>query len=252
MAIHGTGSEDFFNGGWYDVPGRWDGRRSLPLSGCLDYCKHLARSAGYRFMLADPYVYHQSLHFAIEHAPERNDLVTDYVGVAYLYADSPPQEAGVLPPAAQRAVNDPSRVVFAAGWSVPIKAFSLERSTLRKAAIKAGGRDVLTLSMRAEGRDVFGDHFLELLCDLPADGTYRLTADVVAGPESGVVQWTRDETPVGPEVDLHAPTPEVRTVLLGSAELRRGRNPIMLKLRPSPNGSGCGLDLVTIVFEKTP
>ncbi len=24
LAAHGTGSEDFFNGGWYDVPGRWE------------------------------------------------------------------------------------------------------------------------------------------------------------------------------------------------------------------------------------
>ena len=30
LAIHGTGSEDFFNGGWYDVPGRWEARASYP------------------------------------------------------------------------------------------------------------------------------------------------------------------------------------------------------------------------------
>ncbi len=39
MAIHGTGSEDGFNGGWYDVPARWEERASFPLSGCLDYKK---------------------------------------------------------------------------------------------------------------------------------------------------------------------------------------------------------------------
>jgi len=49
LSIHGTGSEDSFNGGWYDVPGRWDGRFSLPLSGCLDYKKPLGRTGGYRF-----------------------------------------------------------------------------------------------------------------------------------------------------------------------------------------------------------
>jgi hypothetical protein len=31
LVIHGTGSEDFYNGGWYDVPGRWDESRSFPL-----------------------------------------------------------------------------------------------------------------------------------------------------------------------------------------------------------------------------
>jgi len=37
LVIRGTGSEDFFNGGWYDVPGRWEDRVSLPLSGSLDF-----------------------------------------------------------------------------------------------------------------------------------------------------------------------------------------------------------------------
>ena len=34
--IHGTGSEDFFNGGWYAMMDRWDGKLSLPLHGALD------------------------------------------------------------------------------------------------------------------------------------------------------------------------------------------------------------------------
>ncbi len=44
LAVPGTGSEDSFNGGWYDVPGRWETRTSLPLSGCLDYKKPQART----------------------------------------------------------------------------------------------------------------------------------------------------------------------------------------------------------------
>lgn len=251
LSVHGTGSEDFFNGGWYDVPGRWDTRRSLPLSGCLDYRKHLGRSAAYRFLLPDPYVYHKSLRFAIEHAPEKNNLVTDYVGVAYLYADSPPQDAGALPPPAARIVSDPDRIVFAAGWNIPVQSFSFQRATLTKGVEKVNGRDVRALKMRAQGGDVFGEQFLEVLCDLPADGAYRLTAEVVAGPEVGSVQWTRDETPVGPAADLHASDREVRKVVLGSLDLRQGANPIMLKLRPGTGDSSmAGLDLVTLVFEK--
>ncbi|MCX6577685.1 MAG: DUF2961 domain-containing protein, partial [Candidatus Aminicenantes bacterium] len=51
LAIPGTGSEDSFNGGWYDVPGRWENRGSFPLSGCLDYKKPLARTGGYRWLV---------------------------------------------------------------------------------------------------------------------------------------------------------------------------------------------------------
>src|SRR6185295_9772899 len=57
LAAHGTGSEDFFNGGWYDLPGRWYQRLSFPLSGCLEYRKALARSGAYRFFLGDAYAY---------------------------------------------------------------------------------------------------------------------------------------------------------------------------------------------------
>lgn len=251
LAVHGTGSEDFFNGGWYDVPGRWDGRKSLPLSGCLDYRKDLGRSAAYRFMLGDPCVYHESLHFAIEHAPEKNNIATDYVGVAYLYADRPPEGAGALPRVADRAVTDPKRIVIAAGWNVPVKAFSLQNATLKKGGQRVGARDVRVLSVRAEGGDIFGDHFIEVLCDIPADGSYRLTAEVVAGPEVGQVQWTRDEAPVGPKADLNALEREVRSVSLGSVLLRRGPTPIMLKLTPGgADGRAIGLDLVTLVFER--
>lgn len=37
MRIHGTGSEDYYNGGWYDLPGKWNCAKSLPIHGCLDY-----------------------------------------------------------------------------------------------------------------------------------------------------------------------------------------------------------------------
>ena len=37
MRIHGTGSEDAYNGGWYALLDRWDRGVSLPLHGCLDY-----------------------------------------------------------------------------------------------------------------------------------------------------------------------------------------------------------------------
>src|SRR4030095_7352086 len=61
LVIHGTGSEDFFNGGWYDVPDRWEKRISFPLSGCLGYAKHLGRTGAYRLFLGDAYAYRQSI-----------------------------------------------------------------------------------------------------------------------------------------------------------------------------------------------
>ncbi|MCX6905336.1 MAG: DUF2961 domain-containing protein, partial [Verrucomicrobia bacterium] len=89
LAIHGTGSEDFFNGGWYDVPDRWEKRISFPLSGCLGYAKHLGRTGGYRFMIGDRYAFQKSLRQVMEHAGEKNSILTDYSAVSYLYLERP-------------------------------------------------------------------------------------------------------------------------------------------------------------------
>ncbi len=51
--IHGTGSEDYFNGGWYAMMDRWDGKMSLPLHGALDYSLPFCRTGGYRFYISD-------------------------------------------------------------------------------------------------------------------------------------------------------------------------------------------------------
>ena len=58
---HGTGSDDFYNGGWYNVPGRCESRLSFTLSGCLDYKNHLGRTGGYRIFLGDAYSYRESI-----------------------------------------------------------------------------------------------------------------------------------------------------------------------------------------------
>ena len=98
LAIHGTGSEDFFNGGWYDVPGRWERRQSLPVSGCLDYKKHLGRTGAYRLFLTDALAYRESIDLSIEHAPTGNDLLTDYTSVTFLYSAERPDALAPLPP----------------------------------------------------------------------------------------------------------------------------------------------------------
>ena len=53
MRMHGTGSEDFFNGGWYALLDCWEAAMSLPLSGSLDYSIPLARTGGYRYFITD-------------------------------------------------------------------------------------------------------------------------------------------------------------------------------------------------------
>ena len=53
MRLHGTGSEDYYNGGWYALLDRWDRGISMPVHGSLDYSLPMGRTGGYRFFLSD-------------------------------------------------------------------------------------------------------------------------------------------------------------------------------------------------------
>jgi hypothetical protein len=83
---YGTGTEDFYEGGWYFKNGT---RFSDPLTGqpdqrtatggCADYCV-----AAYRLLLADAIDYHSAIRFGIEHG-KRNMVQPDYSSTAFLY-----------------------------------------------------------------------------------------------------------------------------------------------------------------------
>ncbi|RDC57053.1 DUF2961 domain-containing protein [Pedobacter chinensis] len=87
MTMHGTGSEDYFNGGWYALLDRWDRKMSLPLHGSLDYSLPFSRTGGYRLFLTDKMPFQKSILHTIEHGPEQNNKPADYTSVAFYYAD---------------------------------------------------------------------------------------------------------------------------------------------------------------------
>jgi len=90
FSIHGTGSEDYFNGGWYAVTGRWDSIRSKPLSGCLGYNSDAGQTGGYRFYLSDKISFTKSICQGIEHGYDpRNTVAALYTTLAFYYCDRP-------------------------------------------------------------------------------------------------------------------------------------------------------------------
>ena len=247
--IHGTGSEDFFNGGWYDVPDRWEKRLTFPLSGCLGYAKPLGRTGGYRFFLGDAYSYRHSLRQTIEHSGEKNNIATDYCGVSYFYSERPPEPAIALPPVKDRLVQDPAEVIFPAWWQTPIYAWSFDHATLTRKKQKIENEEIRFLSLTTEGSDWFGPHFLSLVCELPADGRYAVFIEAVKGPGQGQVQLFQNENPVAETVDLYAENANKSgRVLLGELELKEGRNNLMFKLvGKNEKSSGLGLDLIQVI-----
>ncbi len=253
LTIHGTGSEDFFNGGWYDVPDRWEKQLSFPLSGCLAYQKHLGRTGGYRFMIGDAYAFRQSILQTIEHAPTGNDLPTDYTAVSYLYLLEDPTCDTSLPPLPARTVVDFTKLDFTPAWSIPIKAFTFRDATLTKLDEEIDGQKSSFLRMISqEGKDWFGAPFLALECEFPAAGKYRISIDAMKGPAQAQVQLFRNEVPAGALVDLYnAERARSDQVDVGIIDIEEGPVTLVFKLiGKNAAAQGWGLDLITIHGEK--
>ena len=254
LTIHGTGSEDFFNGGWYDVPGRWEARASYPLSGCLEYSRPQARSGGYRLFLTDAYRFERSLRLDMEHAPEKNDFDADYTGVSYLYLENPPVTPWTLPDVATRTVNDPSRLVFTPGWYMPIHAFSMQNATLAKKTERIAGVEHRFLSLQTDGENLFGEHLLSFLCAMPSAGRYRVSIEAMNGPAQGIVQLFQNEHGVGDPADLYAAQrSKSQSLSMGILEMQEGPNQVFFKLMgKNAKATAMNLDLVTLILEKMP
>jgi hypothetical protein len=87
--LHGTGSEDYFNGGWYAMIDRWDDKMSLPLHGSLGYSLPFCRTGAYRFYLSDKLSFEKSFYESIEHGPAGNNVPADYTSLGLYYCGSP-------------------------------------------------------------------------------------------------------------------------------------------------------------------
>ena len=255
LVVHGTGSEDFFNGGWYDVPDRWDGPMARALSGCMDYQKPLARTGAYRFFIGDAYPYRNSILQTIEHGPAGNAYISDYCSVTYLYSENRPTVDFEIPTLAQRQVVDPVNITFTADWAVPINSFAFDNATLSRREVSTGNGRARCLSLRAtKQNDFFGPPFLSLTFNLPAAGKYKVYVDVVKGPEQAIMELCQDELPIGPAMDLYREKPERGSHLyLGDVLATEGNNRLMFKLIGKNDLSkALGLDLINVTFVKTP
>jgi hypothetical protein len=93
--LHGTGSEDYFNGGWYAMMDRWDDKMCLPLHGSLGYSLPFCRTGGYRLYLSDKLSFEKSFFQSIEHGPVGNDFPADYTSLGLYYCDSPAAAATI-------------------------------------------------------------------------------------------------------------------------------------------------------------
>lgn len=86
-SLHGTGTEDFFNGGWYYRMGTfsqpWHGNPSHVVDVTGDH------TTQFRFLVSDPVPFSRSLTFSMEHGP-RNDEPGHFAATVFWYGHASP------------------------------------------------------------------------------------------------------------------------------------------------------------------
>jgi hypothetical protein len=99
--LHGTGSEDYFCHAWGMQPHNsflYNGVSYHQPGSVFSYNE---RITVYRYHIADPVIFHESLRVSIEHG-HANSHSNDYASTAYWYQAEPHSEFGVMPPAEER------------------------------------------------------------------------------------------------------------------------------------------------------
>ncbi|WP_169304297.1 glycoside hydrolase family 172 protein [Pedobacter frigoris] len=175
LTIHGTGSEDYFNGGWYALLDRWDRKMSLPLHGSLDYSLPYARTGGYRLFISDKMPFSKEIRHTIEHGPENNNKPGDYTSIAFYYASKSINEGQQkLPDYNLNKIYVPDTLMV--------------YPQLMQYTISGGIKIEGSVFHCTNGGEVKID-----LSDLPK-GNYKLYADMEKSPDGAEIQiWQRQK-----------------------------------------------------------
>ncbi len=101
-AYHGTGTEDYFNSGWYFRTGTF----SAPFHGLTLKDTLRSRISAYRFHIEDPIPFKKSIRVTIEHGGVNDAPGSDYSSTAYWYQTEPHHSMGMFPPGDDRLPDD--------------------------------------------------------------------------------------------------------------------------------------------------
>lgn len=229
LRMHGTGSEDYYNGGWYALLDRWDRGVSLPIHGSLDYSLPMARTGGYRFFMTDKVTFDKNLLVTIEHGPEQNRFPVDYTSLAFYYG-SKPAECGVFPTEELRTVYEPSTHIF----YPQLMNLSIGHG------LKVENKDRLIADTENEG-------MVRIMLDEVPEGVYKIKLTYYKTPDGGAFEvWNRQKQIKSWE-DVYSKTEEkMENAELGIFTLTRHTNSISIKVKKTEKGSKFHFDILTL------
>lgn len=229
MRLHGTGSEDYYNGGWYALLDRWDRGNSLPIHGCLDYSLPMSRTGGYRFFLSDKMPYEKEIYHGMEHGEVNNNFPVDYTSISFFYA-AQPLSGKMEPSDEQRSVYLPNVYVY-----FP----QLMQLTL------GGGVQVVNdrgIRMTAQHNGMVRI----ILNDIP-EGKYRVLINYFEKPNGADFQiWQRQKRLSGWISTKGNKEMFKDRIYVGDIELTEQTNSITVHVRANGDGNQFELALITL------
>lgn len=243
IRMHGTGSEDYFNGGWYGVPDRWDDVFSLPLHGSLNYSVPLARTGAYRFYLGDKVNFNKNYELTIEHGPEKNEWEVDYSSIAFYYGDSP--ASGTIAP----SLENTKGFVPPKKMEVYLNFFNIQSLGFPYSPVSVNYKHV-------KGKEVFLFHseedwtYIKTNLNLPiANGDYNLYVSYFKSPTSGELRLFQRQKSISGWIDISSDEPEfVERQLIGRVALVDGS--ITLTFKTKGNKGKCDFNLERMYLVK--
>ena len=229
MRLHGTGSEDYYNGGWYAILDRWDRGISMPIHGSLDYSLPMGRTGAYRFFLSDKMSFENEIYHGMEHGEVGNDFPVDYATVAFYYGAEPLKEK--MEPAEElREVYLPTKHIY-----FP----QLFDITLERGIQAIFGRGLEMTS--------FGNGALRIMLNDVPEGRYRILFNYHETPEGADFQIWQRQNKLTDWISTKSNKDSYReNIEIGEIHLTPQTNSITIQVRDNEDANKFELTLITL------
>ncbi len=237
MRMHGTGSEDYFNGGWYALMDKWEGKMSLPLHGALDYSLPFCRTGGYRLFITDKISFNKSFFHSIEHGPVGNKFPVDYTSLGLYYADTPMHQL-LVPDEALTNVFLPD-TMYLYPQLMDYNVFGdLDIKTTWKYG--TGGQSYILTPAK--------DSWLRISLKEIPEGKYDLLLDVMKEPFGCDVSLWQRQTPVSEWIASYQENEErVKDVFACELDIREFKNTLTFRFKTDKQKTGFVLNRIKLI-----
>ncbi len=221
LRMHGTGSEEYFNGGWYAIPDRWDMAQSLPTHGCLGYDLPLSRTGGYRHFISDKLSFQKDFKLTIEHGPVGNKFPVDYSSVSFYYAEKALQQK--TPTAGLSAYPQPEIIKFH-GIYLPAQAVTNGKIVVGQSVDQK--RVMILESLNDEPM------LAKFNLEVPVDGVYKMYCSYFMTPSSGEIRFMQRQNELSDWKNLNRPEETyVESEYFGNLNIADGSGSVTIHLK---------------------